>query len=258
MKREWLKRASRKGVLIQKRMRIEEDKKTLSNLSAMLNNEKNLSKLASICGFIMGDGCLEIRKEKNKPWFHHEIRFYPDNLDVAKLFVNYFEKLYGKTPTIKSLKNFFEVRVISRVACKHLSEIAQFSGLKWTPPKGLLINRSTKIEFIKAIFDCEGCVGKRNVQFQSVNKEGIHDIKRILEELGIESSIYEYTRKNLKWNKNYIMVISRKENIKKYAENIGFNHPKKRKKLEILAGVPERLRGQSRELVSVRMPRFES
>lgn len=83
-------------------------------------------------------------------------------------------------------------------------------------------------------------------------------MKKLLKELGIESPVYLSKRSNPKWNTNYIPVVGKKENIKRFAEVVGFNHPTKQRKLCLLAGVPERLMGESRKLVSARTPRFES
>ena len=200
---------------------------------------------------------LELRKDK-KGWMHYEIKFYPDIIDTANLFVKTFERIYQKKPSIRYVKNYYRVRVTSPVACKHLITISGFSKLAWRVPKKILVDNNSKKEFIRAIFDCEGCVGKRNIQFQSVNGPGVYDIKKLLKEFKINSSIYTHKRDNPNWNLNYIMVISRKENIKRFYKLVGFNHPIKQEKLAKLAGVPERSMGMPREHVSARTSRFES
>lgn len=257
-KRPWLKFASLKGVEVRKKMRAKQESEIKAYVKKRLESRDTYRLLSRLCGFIMGDGYLSIRREKGKKWFHHEISFYPDNIEVAELFRDTFKDIYKKEPSIKTLNNYFRVRVVSPVACKHLSSFSKFSTLDWRIPDFVLKDNESKIEFLRAIFDCEGYVGKRNIQFQSVNREGIYQIKYLLMELGIISSIYSYKRTNPRWNINYILVISRRENIKKYAQTIGFNHPLKIIKLVDIAGVPERLMGQSRELVSARTSRFDS
>ena len=238
MKKEWMKKISKKGVLARKKLREKENKQCKIRLYNTIDRKSGLINLARICGFIMGDGTIDRRKEKE--WFHSEIRFYPDNLQVAQIFADTFEYLYSKRPTVTQLKNYYCVRAISKVACDHLLGIGSFSSLEWRIPIRLLSNKKVKTEFIKALFDCEAYIGRRNLQFQSVNKKGIEELRTLLKDMGISASVYEYKRKNPKWNTNYILVISRKENIKRYAKLIGFNHPEKQIKLNILAGVPER------------------
>ena len=228
-------------------------RKHISKNYSLLKKEK-----ARLIGFIMGDGSIDRLKYPINPANqHYDISFYPDSLEVAKIFIADFKKLYLKEPIIRQRNNYYSLRVSSKPACDDLRSFGEYTSLKWKFPNKLK-TKEEKIEWLKAIFDCESCVGKKNIQFQSVSKIGIESIKKLLEELGILSNIYKYARKNKRWNDNYILIISRKENIKRYAELIGFNHPVKQQKLTKLAGVPERLMGESRKLVSARTPRFES
>ena len=150
------------------------------------------------------------------------------------------------------------MRVSSKLACDHLLTVSTFDTYTWKVPDFVFSDLHYISEFLRAIFDCEAHVGKNNIQFQSVNQNGINQLRELLASFEIESRIYRYKRKNIKWGINYILVIGRKENIKKYANCIGFNHSRKMAKLDILAGVAERLTRESRKLVSFGMPRFES
>ena len=106
-----------------------------------------------MCGFISGDGHIKIRQDK-KEWFHHEIRFFPDNLDVAILFTKTFNKLYEKEPSIKQLKNHYRVRVTSKIACEHLLKLSNYGTYSWKVPDFMIMDNAAKIEFLRAIFDC--------------------------------------------------------------------------------------------------------
>ena len=204
IKRDWLISASKKGVEARIRERESENLKIRFHLLEKLKNPKYLSYVARLCGYIMGDGSFEIRKEKNKGWYHHEIRFYPDNLEVGKFFILTFKELYKKEPSIKQLNNYYRIRVTSKVACQHLKEYGPFSSLNWRAPNNLLKETDLKIEFIRSIFDCEAHVGKKNIQFQSVSYNGIKDLKELLEDFNIKSKMYSYKRKNPNWNINYL------------------------------------------------------
>ncbi len=255
---DWIRKASLKGVAAQEKIRAEKYNMVSRHLSDLMKDGKTYEILARLAGFIMGDGCMEIRKDKKKDWHHHEIRFYPDSKEVGLLFIESFKYLYMKEPTIKERINYYCVRVTSKFACLDLLKYGRYSKLDWDAPQKLLINAVAKIEFIRALFDCESHVSKRNVCFQSVNEKGTRDLHTLLSELGIESRLYKYKRSNPKWNINHLLMINKKESIKRYAQIIGFNHPAKQKAVCKLAGVPERLMGESRKLVSERAPRFES
>ncbi len=206
------------------------------------NHQKFLIERARLIGFLMGDGCLNSPVKSSKKIQHHDIRFYPDDFNMAKIFVEDFKKLYLKKPTIKELKNYYAVTVSSKPAWQHLRSLGEFSSLQWEFPK-TLFSKKEKIEWLKAIFDCEGYVYKKRsrISFQSISKKGVESIKIILEELSISSKIYVYERKNPKWKTNYLLFISGKENIIKFRDIIGFNHFKK--KIDLNNIVPVCLNG---------------
>ncbi len=250
---EWIKRASKMGIEVQMKKRKQLEKQIFD----IVKNKKNYYLLARLCGFLVGDGSVSIRKDKNGV-VHHDISFYPDSIEVATLFSATVEYLYLKKPTFERRINYFAERMSSKIACKHLLSITPFRSLTWKVPLKILLSDLERVEFLRAFFDCEAYVGKRNIQLQSINQKGLLQIRLLLNKMNVSSKIYSHQRKNTRWNTNYMIVISRKENIKKYAELIGFNHPVKRQKLGILADVPERLMGQSRELVPAKASRFES
>ena len=69
---------------------------------------------------------------------------------------------------------------------------------KWRVPFEFLKTREMKSEWLRGFFDAEAHVNKQNkIQIQSVNKNGLQDVKDLLKSIGLEpSKIYEYKRKN--------------------------------------------------------------
>ena len=201
-----------------------------------LNNNKLLEthskELAALCGFIAGDGSMD-----NRPT-HYEIRFYPDDLKLAKIFKRVFHEIYGKKLSInKNLNlygNCYYLRVNSKKAYKHLISLSTFGTMDWKIPEFVLKNNALMIEWLKAYFDCEAYVNPNGkvIQVQSVNKTGLYQVKEMLDSLGIKSKIYEYERKNKNWNTNYILCIMGKTNIKNFHDIIGSDHSKKSKTLK--------------------------
>lgn len=184
-----------------------------------------------LCGYLAGDGVVSRRFDSVQKKTHHDIMFYPDNEKIANIFSDSFEALYGKRLEIKSLGNYFRVRTKLKPACIDLLKEGSFRSLEWRIPKFVLKNNSLVKEWLRAFFDCEAYVGPRIIQVQSVNKEGLTQVKQVLEGFGIESKTYEYKRKNPNWNINYLLSVMRRDSRLKYLKTIGFNHPVKSRKL---------------------------
>lgn len=195
------------------------------------NHTRFLKEKSRVIGFIMGDGSIT-RLGKPLSLQNHTISFYPDDKAMLDLFLSDFEKLYLKKPTVKFLGNYYSVRVNSKPACDDLRSFGDFSSLNWEFPKKLK-SQEEKIEWLKAMFDCEAYVGNQDIRLQSVSEKGIKSIQKLLNELKIVSKIYTYHRKNKNWNTNYILSIPKKS-IQNYQKIIGFNNSKKQSKLDAL------------------------
>ena len=141
-------------------------------------------------------------------------------------------KIYNKKSKVKKLKNYFFLLVDSKVVVLDLLKYAEFSTLNWNVPNFVTYNKRNKREWLRAFFDCESYISKYNIKLHSVNKEGLKKIKQMLSEFGVYSKMYKYEPKNKNWNTNYILLVAKKENMKKYLKEVGFNHTIKLKKLK--------------------------
>jgi len=185
--------------------------------------------LSRLLGFLAGDGSIFLSKTEGST--HYCISFYPDILKLAELFEESFRYCYNVSPKIKEMKNYFHVRVNNKTIYSNIKSISSFGVLKWKVPLNILLSDELKKEWIRAFFDCEAYVGKKIIQVQSVNNEGLGQIKKILKEFNIDSKIYRYERKNKNWNANYLLCIMKKDSKRRYLKEIGFNHPIKLEKL---------------------------
>jgi intein/homing endonuclease len=186
---------------------------------------------SKILGFLAGDGHVCIRKEKTS--LHHEIEFYPDNQVLAKHFAYAYHELYEQTPVTKNHGRYFVVRIASKAACKDLLNTANFGILKWRVPGQYLSSHKQESEWVRAFYDCEAHVDKTRIVLQSVNKEGILEVQRLLKKFDVESRVYEYKRRNKNWNMNYLLFIQKRKSREAFLNNIGFNHPVKLEKLRL-------------------------
>ena len=93
-----------------------------------------------------------------------------------------------------------------------------------------------KMAYVRGFADADGYISKPNkyrlIQLINTNYTLIILLKKYLDELGIESRISKHKPYNKRHNDFYKIHISRSRNLKLWHELIGFNHPKKQKRLE--------------------------
>lgn len=106
-----------------------------------------------------------------------------------------------------------------------------FSSLNWRIPNWVINNPENTREWIRVFFDSGAHVNAREIRVQSVNENGLHQVKLMLERFGIASREYSYKRKNKRWNINYHLVISGQVNRSNFLKRVGFNHIKKLNKI---------------------------
>jgi intein/homing endonuclease len=185
-----------------------------------------------LLGFLAGDGCVHISKEKNKTTTHHVVSFYPDHMSMIKPYVETLNYLYKKNPRIKNEGNYYSIWIYSKPACIDLLKTCKLGTLKWNVPFEFFDSIQTKKEWLRAFFDCESYIGKRQIQLQSVNEKGLIQVQELLKEFEIESKIYKYVRKNKNHNINYILCIMKKESRMNFLNKVSFNHILKFNKLK--------------------------
>jgi intein/homing endonuclease len=168
---------------------------------------------------------------------HHSFAFYPDHYSLLPPFLEAVKYLYLESPRIEDLHTYYRIKVCSQAACLDLLKVGQYGSLTWVVPFELLTTLELKREWLRAFFDCEAYVGKAHIRVQSVNRQGLHNIGALLGEFGIECKFYTYTRKQVTWNVNYILNISKIDSRRRFLKEIGFNHANKQEKL--IASVAE-------------------
>ena len=91
------------------------------------------------------------------------------------------------------------------------------------------------IPLIQGLFDSDGTVipKRGTIKFSSTSKKIISEVILILEKFDIHAKQYKWL-KNSKSKMLYEAVIKQKKSILKFDEVIGFQHPKKEKRLKTL------------------------
>jgi len=211
-------------------------KKVLSKEKENISEgRKSLVAKAAICGFLAGDGSVQKRKEKR--FFHHQIDFFPDDKDMMHTYIELIKAVYNKEPSIKKNKNFYSVRINSKTIFEDLNKHAKFGVKNWTLPKELFEADEAKQNWLRAFFSAEAYVNKSSIKVQTVNKEGMKEISKALDSLGVSHNYYEYNSKNKSEYPVSIISILKKESRIKYCNIIGFWHRKKSKALKEALGL---------------------
>ena len=200
-------------------------------------NSKKYSLKARLCGFLAGDGSIMVRKD-NCEKIHYVIRFFPDHESLIKPFTESLFEVYNKIPIIK--KNYKHQGLIcySKIAVEDLLSTTKFGILKWEVPFNILKNKKSKIEWLRAFFDSEGYVSKNCIKIQTVNRNGMNQVEKLLLELGIKSKKYLYHPKDKSCHNVYILTIGPKSERLKFLNTIGFNHKIKLYKLQEMLESP--------------------
>lgn len=205
------------------------NKKHSEEMSKIGNDTEAFLLKAAICGFLAGDGSVQKRKEKNN--FHYQIDFFPDDCLTKDTYIKQVKKVYKKTPSVRKKNNFYAVRITSKVIAEDLFKIADFGIKKWTVPEALFSIKGAKENWLKAFFSSEAYVSSRSIKIQTVNEKGISDIAKMLKNMSIHSTRYEYEPKKENHSKVFMLFINRKEDRLKFFNKIGFWHKKKTKTL---------------------------
>ena len=75
--------------------------RTLAREREHINNSfEGLHKKSILCGFLAGDGSVQIRKDRN--FLHYETKFFPDDKLMLQTYLNAMRFVYGKTPSIST------------------------------------------------------------------------------------------------------------------------------------------------------------
>jgi len=183
--------------------------------------------LASIHAYLCADGYVIKNPENQTHKKYYRIGFRNTNLSLLKDFQYNFEKVFKVKPRLiegerceLGSKEIYE---------KLTKEFGSFYSAEWKIPK---LNKKLNKIWLRSFFDCEAWVfckshQNRHIGLDSINEEGINEIIRILNDIGIKT-----IKKINKKRQMFRIFIYGKDNLEKFKDKIGFLHPDKKEKLE--------------------------
>jgi len=214
----------RKSALLRWRKKLEND------LSKIPKDKKSLLMKAALCGFLAGDGSVQVRKEKN--YSHYQLDFFPDDKEMLDTYCSFIKSIYGKSPTISIRYNVYNARISQKFIVYDLMKLCNFGIYKWNFPNNLFKIKGAKEKWLRAFYSAEGYVNNKTIKIQSVNLKSIKIVSDLLNEMEIYHSYYVYTPKNINHSKVGMIFIGSFDSRMKYYKKIGFWHSKKEKKLK--------------------------
>lgn len=158
--------------------------------------------------------------------------FSKDIEDVYGLKTKEEFKRSGKNPT-KMLKHVF---VRSKLAFDDMQKYGPFYSENWRVPQQIKeSSKELKREFLRVFAEDEGTVlvDRKEIRIYSINENGLGELRKLLEEFGIETRIKNGygLRRNV-----FGLVIKGRDDLIKFGELIGFRSEEKSKKLDELLG----------------------
>jgi hypothetical protein len=192
----------------------------------------NLHK-ARIIAHLTGDGWLRTNRS--------EIGYKNKNPFLINQFINDFKEVYGSNLEMYKNNRNGITEITSGISSifNDLKRYGPFSSREWKIPKEILkSNNKIKIEFLKSIFDDEGCVdfrrdGKgylcRRITMTLTNESALKNIHSLLKNFNINSRIYKKSKYD--W---FELYIGGQKNLTNFKNKVGFSHPNKEQKLNSL------------------------
>jgi hypothetical protein len=192
--------------------------------------------LIRLHSYVSSDGiidewkCREVRGNNTRVRKKFRVRFYNNEKVLIENFTDAIKIAFPELKHIRYSKKRVEVEIRSQRLAKKIIGLGNISTKNWEFPKNM--NKKQKIIWIRCFADCEGTIYNKNyrryISLDSINFTGLKKVSETLSGFEIENKIYTIKYKE---NISYRLRISGRENLKKYYELVGFDHPKKKEKL---------------------------
>lgn len=163
----------RKAALLRWRRELE------LSLSMVPKDKNSIIKKSALCGFLAGDGSVQIRKErKEDKFFRYQLDLYADDEEMLETYNRFIKLLYNISPKVSFRENILVSRTSQRLPVIDLLSVSKFGIYTWNLPKTLFKVKGSKETWLKAFFSAEGYVGKKYIKIQSVNIKSLKKFQK--------------------------------------------------------------------------------
>lgn len=202
--------------------------------------------LAYLCGIFAGDGSINYRRKKSE----YSLKVVGNPKDEKEFYHQVigpkFEKVFGIFPKMKyhDSKTTYGFSVYSKTIYNYLVNfIGLPSGVKYPNlgiPEIFLKDDKLTIEFIKGVFDTDGCISFKNksgknlyptISLASRSAQFIWQIVICLEKIGFKVWVqYDHKKPDIRIERGYTIIstlnINGNDRLKLWMDKIGFYSPK--------------------------------
>ncbi len=179
------------------------------------------TELAQILANLYCDGCID----KINCYTATYVNTYKE---LVSRFKNNFIKVFGKIELYEGKTHVYIINLPAFIG-KLLYHKFQINEDK-IPIQVINSSKEIKSAYLQAVFDDEGSIhkGHGQIRIKMKPKSYIEDVQKLIQEFGIETSqvIKEHDKRN--GRNYYYFLISGMYNIRKFHDEIGFFHPKKK------------------------------
>ncbi|HKZ45641.1 MAG TPA: LAGLIDADG family homing endonuclease [archaeon] len=187
----------------------------------MITKEK-----AYLLGVMCGDGYLGIFNRKDRRF---RVRLAVRDKDFAEEFARCLENEYDFKPCFYFYDSRWWVETSKSKVAQDLLKMGPFSRFSWKVSSNMFSEKTEiKCSFLRGFFDSEGFANDKMIGCCSANKEGLIQVVRLLESIGINPMVYL----NAKSDGAYRLQINRMEERLKFCKLVGFSIRRKLKNLQ--------------------------
>ena len=148
--------------------------------------------------------------------------------ELIKRFKNNFSKCFGKIEFYERNTNVINVRIPCFIGKLLYKKFELYNDN--VPPQIMCYSKEIKSAYLQAVFDDEGSINPIHgqIRIKMKPKSYIEDVRKLIQEFGIETSkvLREFDKRN--GREYYYFLISGMYNVRKFHDEIGFFHPKKK------------------------------
>ena len=181
--------------------------------------------LAAIHGYLCSDGYVITNPPTQKHKYYH-IGLRNINVTLLEDFQQKFFRVFGIEPIIYRNER---CKVQSKKIYLEMLKYGSFYSDKWQLPD---LSLDALSKWLRAYFDCDGWAycekhQNRHIGLESINKNGILQIKDALQRFGVDSIVKNRVNKGI-WK----LYIYRRKSLQNFEKHIGFLHPEKAGRLK--------------------------